>query len=443
MRAGVVFAVAGALCAQSPPDPTDVLAHARDNILARRHQLPNYICVQTVDRKYLRPSMPPQPVPSCSQMLEEEKNADSRQLYLTDRLHLDVKVSHGNEIGAWAGASQFDSRNIFELVGSGPFGTGAFGTFLSDIFAEGSASFEYEGEKPAGGRADFYEYSFRVPLSNSHYSVVVGHDWHTLAYDGLVRIDPQSFDLRYLLVRVSELPPESETCEAVTSVDYARVRMGTGDFLLPRQSRLSILMTDSTENDITTTYAACREYHGEATIYFGDEPAAMAPGQKREATTPGTLPAGLQLSLILTAPIDTGTAAAGDVVMERVRKAVRVPGSEEPLIPEGATVRGRIIRMRHWLYSPSRFEIAIRLETWEMDGVSIPIYAKPLSGYEIANSRLLRHRIPIVLPPAGLPASVATFVFEASRDRYIVPRGFESNWITTAAPLGAHERVGK
>jgi hypothetical protein len=56
-----------------------------------------------------------------------EKNADSLQLYLTDRLHLDVKVSHGNEIGSWAGASQFDSRSIFDLVGTGPFGTGTLG----------------------------------------------------------------------------------------------------------------------------------------------------------------------------------------------------------------------------------------------------------------------------------------------------------------------------
>ncbi len=378
--------------------------------------------------------MQPQSVPSCGQMLEGEKDAGSRQLYLTDRLHLDVKVSHGNEIGAWAGASQFDSRSIFELVGSGPFGTGALGTFLSDIFAEGSATFEYEGEKPAGSRADFYEYSFRVPVSNSHYSVEVGHDWHAVAYDGVVRIDSQTFDLRYLLVRASDLPPESETCEAVTSVDYARVRMGTGDFLLPRQSRLSILMTDSTKNEITTAYAACHEYHGEATIHFGDEPAAIAAGQKVDAATPVTLPAGVQLSLALIAPIDTGTAAAGDVVLERVRKTVRVPGSGEALIPEGATVRGRIVRMRHWLDSPRRFEIAIRLETWETGGLSTPIYAKPLSGYEIANSRMLRHKIPIALPPAGLPASVATFVFEVSQDRHVVPRGFESNWITMAAP---------
>jgi len=376
--------------------------------------------------------VPAQSVPSCGQMLKGEKDADSRQLYLTDRLHLEVKVSRGSEIGSWAGASQFDSRSIFDLVGSGPFGTGALGPFLSDIFAEGSASFEYKGGKPAGSRADLYEYGFRVPVSSSHYSVEVGHDWHAVAYDGLVRIDPQSFDLRYLLVRVSELPPESETCEAVTSVDYARVKMGTGNFLLPQESRLHIVMTDSNENEITTKYAACHEYHGEATIHFGDEPAAITTEQKADATAPAALPAGLPVSLALTAPIDTGTAAAGDVVMERVRKAVRVHGSGEVLIPEGATVRGRIIRMRHWLDSPRRFEIAIRLETFEVNGLSRPIYAKPLTGYEIANSRMLRHRIPIALPPAGLPASVATFVFEVSQDRHVVPLGFESNWITIA-----------
>jgi hypothetical protein len=433
MRAGIIFAVAGAVCAQSLPDPTDVLAHARDRLLERRHRLPNYTCAQNVDRQYLRPFVQPQPAPSCREMREGEKSADSLQLYLTDRLRLDVKVSHGNEIGSWAGASQFDSRSIFDLVGSGPFGTGALGTFLTDIFTEGSASFEYDGEKPAG-RGESYEYSFRVPLGASHYSVEVGHDWHAVGYEGLVRIDPQSFDLRYLLVRANELPPESETCEAVTSVDYDRVQIGTGNFLLPQRSRLHILMTDSTESDITTTYAACREYHGEATIHFEDEPAAIKTVQKGDVTAPVTLPVGLPVSLALASSIDTETAAAGDVLMEKVRKAVRANRSDDVLIPEGATVRCRIVKMRHWLDSPHRFEIAIRLETWEAGGLSTPIYAKPANVYEIVASQMHRRRIPIVLPPAGEPASVATFVFQTSRDRYVVPRGFESNWITIAAP---------
>jgi hypothetical protein len=175
-------------------------------------------------------------------------------------------------------------------------------------------------------------------------------------------VDPLSFDLKYLLVRVSELPPESEACEAVTSVDYDRVQIGARNFLLPQRSRLRILMTDSTENDITTTYAACREYHGEATIRFGDEPAAITTVQERDTRAHATLPAGLSFSLALAASIDTETAAAGDVFTGKVRKAVRVHRSDEVLIPEGATVRGRIVRVRHWLDLPNRFEIALRLE---------------------------------------------------------------------------------
>ncbi len=433
MRAGILFAAAGALCAQSPPEPTEVLAHARDSLMERMKRLPNYTCVQTVDRSYLRRPKKRQPAPSCSQMhTESETHAYTPQLYLTDRLRLDVKVSHGNEIGSWVGASQFDSQSIFDLVGSGPFGTGALGTFLSDIFARGSARFEYHGEKPAGG-VTLYEYSFQVPLSASHYFVQAGRDWHAIAYDGVVQIDPQSFDLRHLLVRTNELPPEAETCETVTSVDYERVRMGTGDFLLPQQSKLHILLTDSDENDTTTTYAGCREYHSEATIHFGAEPPAAATGQKAEAATPVTLPAGLSLSLALAAPIDTDTAAAGDAVVEKVRKPVRAPGSNGVLMPAGATVRGRIIGMRHWLDSPARFDIAIRLETWEAGGSAIPIFAKPDRGENAAGSGMPRGRIPIILPAAGQPVTVATFVFMTSRDRYVVPRGHESNWLTVGA----------
>jgi hypothetical protein len=433
MRAGVLLAVAGALCAQSPPDPTEVLSHARDHVFERRDRLPNYTCVQTVDRLYLRPAADPELVPSCSQMRDRKKNAGGRRIYLTDRLHLDVKVSRGIEIGSWAGASQFDSRNIFELVGRGPFGTGALGPFLSDIFTEGSASFEYDGEKPSGSDK-LYEYRFQVPASTSHYSVEVHHEWHVLAYDGLVRIDPQTFDLRYLLVRASELPPESETCEAVTSVDYDTVQMGTGSVLLPQQSRLHILMMDSSESDIATKYAGCREYHGEARIHFGDEPAAITTGQTAGAAPPVMLPAGLAISLALAAPIDTDTAAAGDMVVEKVRKAVRGHKSDEVLIPEGAIVRGRIIGMRHWLDSRRRFEISIQLETWEASGASTPINAKPATDYAAVNSGF-HGRIPIVLPPSGQPAGVATFAFAASGDRYIVKRGFESKWVTVAAPV--------
>ena len=239
---------------------------------------------------------------------------------------------------------------------TGPFGTGLLGTLLNDIFTSGGARFEYQGEKSVGGTS-VYQYRFQVPLKASHYQVQVKQNWREIAYEGEFGIDPHSFDLRHLLVRTKEMPPDSGACETATSVDYARVRIGAGDFLLPQKSKLHIVMTDTYESDTTTEYIGCREYHSDATIHF-DDAAPAANRHKAEAAAPQTLPPGLPLVLALAAPIDTETAAAGDVVLEKLRRAVRAPGSKDVLIPSGATVRGRIIRMRHWLDSPQRFEIA-------------------------------------------------------------------------------------
>lgn len=434
MRGGLFVLIAGALSAQALPDPTQVLARARDQIVARRLHLPNYTCTQTVNRSYLRRAKQPVPFPSCAQLRAER---DSRNypvaLYLTDRLRLDVKVSGGVEIGSWAGASQFDEKSIFDLVGRGPFGTGTLGPFLSDIFDNTGTSFAYSGAVLADA-GELYQYGYQVPLSASHYLVHTGRDWQAAAYEGQVGIDPTSFDLRHLVVRASDLPIEAEACEVTTSVDYATVHMSKGDFLLPQQSRLHIVTTSTNEDDVTSTYTGCREYQSESTIYFGDDPTAAEAGKKAAAVVPAELPPGLPISLALAEPIDTDVAAAGDVVLETVHKPVRVKGSKEVLIPAGAKVRGRIVKMQHWMMPPARFDIAIRLETWEAGGVSAPLYAEPDRSGPAPNSGVPRRGVPIYLPPAAQSARVQTFTVFTDQKRSVLPRGFESKWITMTAP---------
>ena len=268
-----------------------------------------------------------------------------------------------------------------------------------------------------------------MPLGASHYLVKSGGEWRSIGYEGEVGIDPHSFELRHLLVRSDNLPLESETCETETTVDYATVRMSTGNYLLPQQSNLHLFMTDSYESDTTTSYSGCREYQSESTIKFGDYSATDAEGKTTGA--PLLLPAGLPISLILDAPIDTDVAAAGDAVMEKVLKPVHAKGSNEVLIPEGATVRGRIVRMRHWPIPPARFDIAIRLESWDAEGSSSAIFAEP--DREGSRTSSGRGRS-IDLPEAGDTARVRTFVFTTRRERYVLPRGYETTWITVAAP---------
>ncbi len=435
MRSALPFALAGALWAQGLPNPTDVLAQARDKIVASCARLPNYTCVQTVNRSYLRPPKQPVPFPSCAQLRAERDARDYRlDLFLTDRLRLDVKVSGGVEIGSWAGASQFDSKFVFDVVGRGPFGTGVLGTFLSDIFDNSGGSFTYDGVVLADGK-ELYQYGFQIPLGASHYLVHAGSDWQAIAYEGEVAIDRDSFDIRRLAVRSGSLPLESEACEVSTTADYAMVHFGRGDFLLPQQSRLHIISTSTAEDDVTTNYTGCREYQSESSISFGDAAPATA-AANNAGTGPMKLPAGLPISVALAEPIDTDVAAAGDVVVEAVRKPVRAKGSKEVLIPKGATVRARIVKMQHWMMPPARFDIAIRLEAWETGGVSSPIFAEPDHSETTPGAGIPRRGDPIYLPPAAQPAKVRTLEILTDQKRAVVPRGFETSWITVQAPAG-------
>ncbi len=149
------------LYAQPPGPPADLLARARDHFFGLVRRLPDYTCLQTVDRKYFKRTKLRSPLPSCDQLIgEEAQKSYTLKLEATDRLRLDVKVSDGVEIGSWAGASHFDSRSIFDLIGGGPFGTGPFGTLLWDIFAS-ATDFGYAGEERTGG-SSLFEYRERM-----------------------------------------------------------------------------------------------------------------------------------------------------------------------------------------------------------------------------------------------------------------------------------------
>jgi hypothetical protein len=93
MRANLAIPVFLALTlivsVQALPDQEDVLAKARDKMLERTERLPNYICVQTVDRKYLKPEKAQFPVLSCDDLSARSTKKNYRlKLEATDRLRL-------------------------------------------------------------------------------------------------------------------------------------------------------------------------------------------------------------------------------------------------------------------------------------------------------------------------------------------------------------------
>lgn len=431
----LLLAVASTASAQLR-DPEDLLLQSRDKIQVRTEHLPNYTCVQTVDRQYFKPEKPEYPVPSCDNMLAKRTGKKHRlKLVATDRLRLDVKVSGGTEIGSWAGASHFEDGNVMKLI-QGPFGTGPFGTFLSDIFLGTDVRFYFEGEETMESYKVF-KYRFQVDLDASHYMVHAGAEWLYTAYDGAVWIDAKSLELRRLMVRTSELPAETTACESSTAVDYASMHIGTGDFLLPQHSSLHFLMRDMGESDVAITYSGCHQFHGEATLVT--EPRETSGELSPAPRPPITFPAKLAVRLKLAQPIDTDTAAAGDVVLATISEAVRDPKSGEIVMEGGAKVRGRILLMRHVLGARRSFEIAIQLETVEIHGVAAPLYAVRPSDYEdwvagAGRSELVELGGPVFLPPLGQSRRAVNFSFVTKAKHHVMPRGYETKWVTVVAP---------
>src|SRR5665213_3538686 len=115
--------------------------------------------------------------------------------------------------------------------------------------------------------------------------------------------------------------------------------------------------------------------------------------------------------MALIEPIDTDTAAAGDIVRARIRRAVQYPHSKLTLVQPGAIVQGRIIQMQHSFGTPRHFTIAIQLEALQANGITAPLYARVVASTSKG----------IFLSPLGQSPLAAAFPFVTNKNRYRVP----------------------
>jgi hypothetical protein len=428
------IAAAAALAAQQPLNPTEKLERARALVIERERRLPDYTCLQTVDRQYFKPRHKHDQTP-C----DRPHAPGDLVLASSDRLRLDLKVSQGEEIGSWPG-SQFTSANIFDLVGGGPYGTGVLGALISDTFVKGGASYQYRGEETSAG-LPLSGYRYQVPAASSHYQVRSGSGWAPAAFSGEFWIDADSQKLRRLTAQSRGLPPESGACAVETTVDYQEAQAGTGAFLLPHESSMHIVMRDGNETQFAAAYSGCREYRGEATIRFDEAPTESA---AQNPTGPvAAIPEGLSFSLALDEPIDSDKAAAGDLVKAKMRKPVRPSKSKTVLVPADAEVVVRIVKMQHVLGEHPRFEIGLMPEKVQVGGAWRPLHAK-VEVRESLNVEDVQHGTVasdpgssasiIIIPPAGQSPLISAFLFPTSRSRYVVPAGYVSEWETIGPP---------
>jgi hypothetical protein len=462
VSAGLLLLLGAAARLPGQDDSRDLLLRVRQSVMDTVERLPKYVCTQTIDRDRYEPEsrgfapLGRDRKRSCDDISADVKSPGwNRRRSSSDRLRLDVAVTHNlpgveSEMYSWAGEGGFSDRSLFEVVPDGAVSTGSFASLLASIFGGATAArFSYNGDSTVDGRV-LSEFGFRIPEEKSDYLYLFGgsrKQQTTIGYHGTFLVDPKTAELVRLSMGTSELPAETGACELSQTLDYGRVTLNGADFLLPTETRVSLIHTDESEAENRIRYSACHEFRGESTVRYEPAPAVEPAALVGHPVRALALPAGLAFRLSFTERIDTATAAAGDLIRAKLTTAIR-DQSSKVLVPEGSAVTGRIVSIRHY-YPASRPQhggareangqypplvLAVKLETLEVGGVTHPFKAT-------SDSRVQR----FAKVTGGLSQQVDLGPLDRQQDRdagvfdfwdktpgYLVESGMESSWVTVA-----------
>jgi hypothetical protein len=442
-----------AACAGAEIDPQQTLERLREIARDEAARIPNYTCVQTIDRQFFRPGgvvgstvvasgigrgsvmaaarTRPQ---SCDEVAARQGQRGYHLAPVSaDRFRLEVRVGRGGEMYSWVGASAFGDRPLHELLAPGPSGTGAIGPLLMNV-VEDAPEFQFDGEKTVNGRR-LYAWSFRIPMERSHAIFIEwGGSEAAVAYEGTILAEPETGTPVQLTVVAARLPAETSCCRFTTVLDYSPQRIGAADFPLPQAARQRFTMPDGMEVENTVTFSACREYLAESTVDYQGAPALAV--ATLDAAPPPRIPGGLPVVIALTGSIDSAVAAAGDPFTGRLVKPV-LDKLKNAIAPAGAIVHGRIASSSRSV-SPA-VNLRLTVETVEIGGREVPFHltAKPPPGARLPPGGTLGG----VLQSRGVPIGELPQVRqEGSLDvhrfvkRLVLRDGFATEWVTVGQP---------
>ncbi|HEY1184946.1 MAG TPA: hypothetical protein VGE89_12225 [Bryobacteraceae bacterium] len=305
-------------------------------------RLPNYTCLETIERSVRLP--------------------DKKKLLFRDRIHLDVAFIGTNEMFAWPGSDHFAADLLQQLPrqAGAAVAIGGFGGWVGSLFGRSAPAFTYDGaclvENRRGSR-----YIFSVPLLSSGYQIMVGERSATSAYAGSICIDADESDVMMLEVHAEEIAVP--VAAASETIRYGRTRVGSGDFLLPRDDELTMTDLHGNENHNLTRFSACRQYTSQSSISF-DTVHEGAPVQQEKAAEI-ELPAGISLDLELETPITYEASAIGDPIAARLTRPIHAAGVS---IPKGATVSGRIRGLEEYYEPEKYFSVSLEFSSLAFGG---------------------------------------------------------------------------
>jgi hypothetical protein len=337
----------GTVSAQEPAkalvSPESVLlgrirAHMHDVL----SHIPNYTCVETMDRT--------------------RRLGPARQFQMQDTLRMEVALVEGKEMFAWPGSKKFESDDLRSLISGGSYGNGAFALFARAVFISEAPVFVYHGDDPVNG-IPLVRYDFKVSRIISGYQLRVDDRTAVVSYHGSFWADRQTLDAARLEVVADDIPSTLGLAYSSDRIDYARTRIGDEDFLLPHESQLDMRQTGGMESRNFVRFSSCRQYTGESVLRF-DEVTATDPGVAPKLPDEEILlPSGLELQIALADNINLESAAAGDEVHGVLAGDLKHKG--KILAAKGAVLLGRITRLERY---PDRTVVGFTFTDLYADG---------------------------------------------------------------------------
>lgn len=401
------------------PHETQLLARFKQKIQQVLSQVPNYTCLETIQRS----------------VQKRRANAFSP----LDTVLLEVSTVADKELMAWPGARRFEEGDLSSFASGGMIGSGVFASFARNVFLLNTTTIQYYGDEEVSGRM-LARFNFRVPEVWSAYQIQTNGSSAKVGTAGSFWIDPASLELVRMEVRADDIPAALGIERTVTVIDYAPMRIGDSDILLPQAAK--ILLTRPTgevrRNDIQ--FSHCHEYLTESSIRFDMPDSAPArPAQQRQAVD---LPAGLTVSIELETAIDSAAAHVGDLLRGHVTSDVRRKG--KTIIPKGAVATGRVRGVERLRAPGPVIELTIEIAELEWDNSSAQFYGELLpsgSGRDRENSLLnlpsIGGGVPDVVSSAGnetetvhAPQIPGTGVVHMTGTRFHVAAGFRMDWRT-------------
>jgi hypothetical protein len=414
---------AAAVSAQSELSP-EVLLLARIKVRMEENltRLPNYTCLQTIERS--------------------RRRAPTHRFELVDTLRIEVAIVGGKELFAWPGAGEFQEREISEIVQGGTIGNGNFGLHARSVFLSSAPTFTYVGEGIRDGRQTI-RFDYRVPYFKSGYRIRVPPNEAIVGYHGSLWVHAETLDLVRLEVYADDIAPRVGVSEASDSIDYARVRIGDADFLLPQASELRMIDFAGNESLNRVQFSGCRQFTGQSFLSFGEAPVSDSPAPETKVSEI-RLPAGLPINLKLQTVLNSEKSFVGDPVTAVVSRNVKK--GRTVVVPKGALASGRITRLQKISEPYAHFLVGLQFYSLQFAQSRAVFSARledvgPVSNATGPSGQLLgrtyfpeapRRRISVEHMLSNQPSGVG--VFQVKGKRLQLPRGFRMSWTTEAAP---------